>query len=364
MKRRLFNFVRVIFLVAVLIAAIWGTMQISSAHREAFPHYHAQRGSGLLLVLLLLVWYISVILLRVGTGRLSGYRLYHLQLPFVEVCRQGKVKLRLSKHILPGLFMLPPRTDASSPYRLYMLTVPLSLLLLVVITIVLIPLCWATAAARQIITLPLVCIAVLFCLLLPRRQNDLLTQLLDFRHPENLRAWECTMHISAALSEDKLLIDMPAEWFPDKPLVLADNINVQIHTINGASRMIQQQHFTEAYELLHPLFDLRPTPENHPSIACAFLNGAVCEAMTGLPPTCLSQLDHPSVQYMTPPTWHGRMLTAKYARALFVTHDENEASALLKEIEAVIRTDRRDQHIVRILQEKAGLSPTIKEEIP
>ena len=162
------------------------------------------------------------------------------------------------------------------------------------------------------------------------------------------------MHITAALNEGKRLADMPDAWFQRYPAEIADDVYVSNCIINGSSRLIRQHRFEEAYAMLRPLFDLNPAAENHHFIACSILNGAICEALTDRPPMCLSQLEHTSVKYMTPPAWQPRLLTAKYARALLLNHDDAEAAALLEAMEQHIEKDDIDRRLVLRLQEKAA----------
>lgn len=359
MKRKLFNLCRVAVLLAVLGCAIYGEIQLSTRHQLDFPQFYAGGTSTSLMPLLFFVLLIFVLtpLAQVFTGFASGYSLYHLQLPFLNICSKGKVRPRLSRKLRPSIHMLPPRTDGTSPYRLYLLSLPLTLLLLILLTALLAALCWHTAAARTFLPLTLASTAALCVLLLPRKNGDLLWPLLLFpRAPETQRAWECTLHISAALDEGKKLADMPAEWFAATPPVHTENAHVQVHTINSASRTMRQYRFPEAYALMRPLFDLTPSPENHQAIACSILNGAICEAMADLPPMCLSQLDHTSVKYMLPPNWEARLQLTKYTRALFLHHDEAEAAALLPDILKAVEDGKTDGTLLRMLQEKAGIA--------
>ena len=77
---------------------------------------------------------------------------------------------------------------------------------------------------------------------------------------------------------------------------------------------------------------------------------------------CLSQLEHPSVKYMTPAHWAPRARTAQYARALLLNRDEAEAAALLPAIEKDVAEDQTDGALIRRIQEKAGIPP--KEATP
>lgn len=364
MKRKLLNWIRILLVAAVIIALFYGFMQVYGLHMRSFPQHYANSAiTNLIPFVAALVLFPLPPIVRVQLARRGGYRLYWMQLLFLEVCRGGKVKLRFNGRIRLGMLMLPPRTDGTSPYRLYLLAMPLILLGSAVLLALLAALLWETAAFLVLFSLALMSLVGCCVLLLPNKNGDSLSLFFALnRHPELVRTCECSAYISAALSDGMLLADMPEDWFISEPPVLTDSIHVQVHTINSASWLIQHQRFADAYALLRPLFDLQPAPENHQSIACTILNGAICEALADLPPMCLNKLDHPSVQYMTPAAWQGRLLTAKYARALLLEHDEAAADALLKECEALSKNDARDANIVRLLQEKAGRNMMSEEE--
>lgn len=364
MKRKALNFVRIIGLLGLLAVFLQGLRLLSFAHQDAVPEaYMGEAGnSALPLVFFVLTIYVLMPFYQAGVIRLSGYRLHRMQLPFLEICRMGRVKLRPNGSIRPFMHAVPPRTDGTSPYRLYVLSMPLLFLLLGGFTALLTALVWHTAAARSMLPMPFACFFTFALVLFPRRSGDPLTALLEFRNQELLRAWECSLHISAALDEGLELTDMPDEWFPAEPPVRTDNRYVQVLAVNCASRLIRQQQYDQAYGIMRPLYDLRPAPDTHQVIACAILNGTLCEALAELPPMCMSQLDHQSVQYMTPGSWKPRLLAAKFARALFLSHDEDEASSLLRELEAACAPDDHTRTIIRLLQEKAGAASTSQEE--
>ena len=225
----------------------------------------------------------------------------------------------------------------------------------VLCTLLLIP-TWDTYAARILMLPAFLGFVITLALLLPRKNGtDFLSRVLILRRGKDyVRAWECSAHISYALSLGKKLMDMPEEWFQTYSAETAEDIYVSNCIINGSSRLIRQFRFQEAYAMLRPLFDLKPMPENHQVIACSILNGAICEAADDLPPMCLSQLEHTSVKYMTPPAWQPRLLTAKYARALLLNHDEAEAAVLLEEMTKHIEQNDIDRRLVLLLQEKTG----------
>lgn len=355
MKKKLFNGVRVLLVVGIILAAFYGYMQLYGLHMRSFPqHYTNSAVTHLLPVAAMLVFLPLLLMAWVMIGRKLGYRLHWMQLLFLEVCRAGKVKLRFTGRIRLGMLMLPPCTDGTSPYRLYLLAPTLILLGTAVLLALLAALLWETAALYSLISLAFACVGVGCAKLLPIKNSDNLGLYFDIRRsPEMHRAWECCAYIGAAMEAGTRLASMPDDWFISEPPAQADNIYMQVHIINSASRLIQQEQFAKAYPLLQPLLNLQIAPDTHQSIACAILNGAICEALAELPPRCLGQLDHPSVQYMTPPSWQGRVLTVKYARALFLNHDAQEAAALLSQCEERLKTDDRDANIIRLLREKA-----------
>ena len=101
-----------------------------------------------------------------------------------------------------------------------------------------------------------------------------------------------------------------------------------------------------------PTKSIPPTPATHTVVACSILNGAVCEALAELTPVCLNQLEQPSVQYMTPPAWQPRYLTALYARALLIDRDEQKAGELLVQLRQADPAHIEDE-MIRLLQAKA-----------
>ena len=360
MKRNVTNLLRIACLIALFAAALWGVMELNTLHSETTPLFYARDFSIPVVIQALLFVLIFALMpfAQALAGIVSGYRLYRIGILFLVVTRTDKLRIRLSKRLLFGVQMLPPRTDGTSPYKLYLMAVPLYCLSLSAMFLLLAFLLWQTAAAQTLIFFSCVCFGGLLGLLLPQRHDgDRLSQLLSFRRSRDLRrAWECWLHMTAALNQKIPLADMPDEWFQAYPAEMADDLCVSVCMINGSSRLIRQRRFTEAYDMLRPLFDLKPAPETHQTIACALLNGAICEAMEDLPPMCLSQLEHPSVKYMLPHTWQPRLLTAQYARALFIRRDEAEAAALLAEISKIPDEVQIDASLLTLLQEKAAKS--------
>ena len=365
MKKKLFTYLRVILLFALAALAFWGIWALGMQHHFACPELYAPGSSDyawLTTTLFVLIFLLMPLLESIGE-LLTGYRLHRMRILFIEFTHQEKLRVRLSKRPGWGAFLVPPRVDGSSPYRLAMLSLPLSLALLAVLHLALAAAFWHTGPAKAVLIIPAVCLGLIVVTLLPRRNgSDYLSLLLAFRNPDKLRAWECAMHISAALGDGKKLMDMPEEWFQRYPAEVADDPYVSNCIISGSSRLMRQGRFAEAYDMLRPMYDLVPAPDTHPIIACALLNGAICEALEDRQPMCLSQLEHPSLKYMCPPTWEPRRRTAQYARALFLNHDEAEAAALLPAIEKDVAEDQTDGALIRRIQEKAGIPP--KEATP
>lgn len=368
MKRRLMNFIRVICIIAVFVLALTGLMHLNDLHRAEFPRFYgADAYNSYLPVIAAIVLFLLTPLVSALVGKLCGYRVLESCIAFLRITWGKKVRLTRPGF---GTSMLPPRLDGTSPFVLPMLAGPLYLLLLSAVFLLLARLYWASAAVSQLLYLAFVLLALTLVQLLPRKKgSDLLSQVIDrLRSRDLVRAMECTMHITEALSRRQKLLDMPEEWFQTYPASLAEDLYVSNCIINGSSRLIRQLRYAEAYEMLRPLFDLKPAPDTHQIIACAILNGAICEAMAedesgaSLPPMCLSQLEHQSVKYMTPPSWQPRLATAKYARALFITHDEAEAAALLPVIERAVREDQADGTLIQRMQEKAGILPAAEGE--
>lgn len=365
MKKKQFSYLRTIALLALAGLAFWGLMSLGALHRRTCPELYAPGSSDyawLYLVLFALIILLIPVISSIG-GLLTGYRLHRMRILFLDVRQEEKLRVRLSKRPGWGAFLVPPRIDGTSPYKLALLSAPLALAALSAICLALALIFWHTGPAQALLIVPVACLGLLVVHFLPRKNGtDLLSRLLAFRNKDKLRAWECALYVTASLNDGKKLSEMPDEWFQRYPAEAADDLYVSNCIVNGSSRLMRQSRFAEAYDMLQPLFGLAPSPDTHQTIACTLLNGAICEAIEGLPPVCLNQLEHPSVKYMTPAHWESRIRTAQYARALFLNHDEAEATALLPQIEKDIAEDQTDAALIRLLQEKAGL--ITKEETP
>ena len=365
LKRKLINWVRIAGLIAVAGLAAWGLVALGVLHRQSCPELYAPGSSDyvwLYIVLLLLCCLLMPVFGSLG-GLLSGYRLHRMQILFIEVTQEDKLRVRLSRRPGWGTILLPPRTDGTSPYVLALLSAPLTGVVLAVLCLALAAIFWHTGPARALLIVPAACLGLIVVVLLPRRNGaDILSRLLAFRNRDKLRAYECAMHIIAAQDEGKKLMDMPEEWFQQYPAEVADDLYVSNCIVSGSSRLIRQRRFAEGYDMLRPCLGLAPTPETHQLVACTILNGAICEALADIPACCLNQLEHESVKYMLPANWTPRLLTAKYARALFIDHDEAAAAALLGDIGTDPDTEQIDADLLRLMQEKAGL--TTKEATP
>ena len=357
-KRKLINLVRIVGLLGLFALAFWVLVTLGNLHQQTCPELYAPGSDDYLWLYMLLCALVLLMMPAITCigGLLSGYRLHRMRILFIEIAREDKLRIRLTRRMGYGALLLPPRTDGTSPYKLALLCAPLVMAALAAITLALTAIFWHTGPARALMIMPIACVLAIVFILLPRRNTtDCLSRVLAFRSRDKRRAWECSMHITAALSDGKRLMDMPEEWFQQYPAEVAEDLYVSNCIINGSSRLIRQARFAEAYEMLRPLFDLAPAPETHQLVACVLLNGAICEALAELPPHCLSRLELPSVKYMTPASWTPRLRTAQYARALFLNHDEAEAAALWTQIEKDMAADRIDDELIRRMQEKAGL---------
>ncbi len=358
MKKKLLTYLRIIVLIALAGLAAWGLVALIVMHRSTCPELYAPGHSDyiwLYLVLCALGCLLMPVFTSVG-ALMTGYRLHRMRILFIEIKQEDKLRVRLSKRPGLGTFLLSPRIDGTSPYKLALLSMPLSMMVLAGLCLALAALLWRTGPAVALLIVPAACLGIIFITLLPRRNgSDILSRLLAFRNRDKLRAWECAMHIAAALGDSKTLMGMPEEWFQRYPAEIADDLYVANCLINGSSRLIRQGRFPEAYDMLRPLLDLTPAPENHQIIACALLNGAICEALTDLPPLCLRQLEHPSIRYMCPPSWEPRRRTVQYAQALLLDHDEAKAAPFLLQIEKDIQAGHTDGKLIRRIQEKAGI---------
>ncbi len=325
MKKAL-RYLRTFGCIALLIAAVWGALNLSVLQQYQYQH---DTPSGPLPLLCMAGVFALLPFAMWGLGRLFGYRLNRLKLGFLHISGKDNPRLRLGRFGY-GIVLLPPRTDGTSPIAPVLMAL-LSILGFGVLFGLLAWIFWTTAAAQPLMLLSLVCVAFCLVRLLPRQggMDDLSMYLALRRDPELRRAWECGFHINAALAEKKTLSEMPDEWFLTAPPANAESPFSAYLAVNTSSRMMRQDRYAEAYAMLAPVLALAPAPQTYQVLSCAILNGALCEALADLPPRCLNQLDHPSVKYMTPPAWEPRRLAAQYAHALFVAHDENAAAALL-----------------------------------
>lgn len=358
MKHKLVGLLRVAGLIAVFVGALAGAMQLSGLHRASCPELYAadQPDYAWLSFVLAGLTFLTIPLLIALGGRLSGYRVKQINLLFLQITPEDRPHFRLTGRFGWGSTVLPPRTQPPIPYALYLLFVFLAMAALAAAYSLVALLLWRTGPARALLTMPILCICMAAVLLLPRRSGmDALSRVLVFRRNKDcLRAWACTLFISEALSRKMKLTDMPDEWFQTYPADLVVDVYVRTCMINGASRLMRQRRFAEAHGILLPLLTLKPAPDTHTEIACAILNGAICEAAAELPHQFLNLLDHDAVRYMLPPSWQPRLLTARYAHALFVSRDDAAAAALLAQIDQLGDAGSTDQVLLTILQEKAA----------
>lgn len=363
MKQKLWHFIRVICLIAGLVLAVIGFMYLGDLHREAFPRFYgAGRERSILPGLLAGMLFLLTPLAVAGAGRLCKHRVTQSCIAFVHIV-WGK-GIRLGRPCF-GTAMLPPRLDGASPFVLPMLSTSLYSLCLSGLFLLLSLLLWKTAEVETLLFIALFFFVLALTQCLPRANGtDVLSRVWRMRRsPDLVRAWECATHINDALADGKTLPDMPDAWFQTYPAELAEDVYVSNCMINGSSRLIRRERYGEAYEMLRPLFNLKPAPHTHRVIACAVLNGAVCEVMNDLPPMCLEQLDHHSVKYMTPSNWQPRMELARYARAL-LHHNEDEAAEILSGLEKLLEQNDADRTTLIRLQRKTGVTPQAGGDTP
>ena len=346
--------------IALSVLLIWGWyrgfMALLDFHYTCFPELH-QTPINQWLVFLPLAFFFLLMPFPVAAIVLaSGYRLHRIHWFFLEITKPDQLRVRWKKKLGWNVCLLPPRTDGASPYVLYWSSVPLFFAAFAALLGVLLVICWRTPAARYLIIAFLAVLLWVFLMPVLPTRNNFLDRVLTLRKSRDLRrAWECNLHMTAAMEQGIQLQDMPEAWFLPYPAALQDQVLVRFTNFNRASRLINQQREAEGYEILRYFFDLKPTPETNMLIAGAILNGALCEALVDLPPMCLSQLDHPTLKLPLPPTWIRGRLYAEYARALFLHHDEAEAAAILPKLEAAIEKDGKDRLTLERLQRKAGL---------
>lgn len=336
-------------------ALIAGMLALDQAHRAAFPALAQEELSTGALFLGMLLYVLGMPFAGWLLGAASGCRLQEMHLIFLSVTGQQGLQVRFTRRFGLGVSLLPPRTDGTSPYVLPSLSRLVWGGLLGGAALLATAAAWAQPAARTLLVLDLLYALFLLVTLLPRsRRDDAISLYLDLkRSREFRRTWECAQCILSAQRAGKSLADMPPEWFLTAPPAKVEHVLMQVHAVNSASYLMPQLRFREAYAIVEPLLALQPAPETHESIACAILNGAICEALADLPPCCLLQLDHPSVRYMTPPPWRVRRLLAEYARTLVVDRDAQLAARLLERIGDAASAGFNGT-LIRLLQEKAG----------
>lgn len=358
MKRKLFNWLRVIAIIAICVLIFQAFTALLSLQydscSETLSTNTLAAAYTIGLVLLLLSMPIGACLI----SRIGGWQLHTLHILFIQVSNKDKLRVRFVPRLGYYARMLPSRIDGASPWVLRLFAEPFYLTAMSMLLALACVITWHTPVAHIFLILSFGCFSGACFILLPSK-NDRLLQALRFRRDARYRqAFECAQHISAAGMDKVHLQDMPEDWFPALPAALLDDQFIRYITFQRSSWLIRNERELEGYEALLPLLDLSPAPETYLTIAGAILNGAVVEALHDLPPRCLQLLDDPSVKYMTPANWDRAVKMALYARALFLHQDETEAAALLPEVEKHITPEREEpRRTLRRLQEKAGLVP-------
>lgn len=354
--KKLVKLIRIVLSVLIVIGWYKGYMALLEFHYVCFPELHAAPTNYAFVFLPLVCCFLLMIFPIMAIAMASGYQLHRLHWFFLEITKPDKLRIRWTKKLGFTARLLPPRTDGTSPYVLYWCSANLFFAAFAAILGVLLVICWRTPAARYLIIAFLAMLLWVFLGPVLPRKNNHLDLILAFRKSRDLRrAWECNLHLAAALDRKEKLRDMPEEWFLPVPAALQDEPLVQFYNFNRAAWLISQDRYAEGYEALRYFFDLVPAPKTHTMIASAILNGVVCEALGDLPPMCMSQLDHPSLKLPLPPVWETQRLLAEYARALFLHHDEAEAAAILPKLEAAFAKEERPRDAIEDLQRKAGL---------
>lgn len=358
MKRKLFNLLRVIAVIAVCVLLFQAFTALLSLQYAICPETLSTNTLAAALTCGLVFILLSMPIGACLISRMAGWRLHSLHILFIQITRKDKLRVRFVPRLGYYVHMLPPRIDGTSPWVLRLFAEPFYLTAMSILLALACVMIWHTPVARLFLTLVISCFGGACFILLPSK-NDRLLQALRFRRDARCRqAFECAQHISAAVMDKVHLQDMPEAWFPALPAALLDDYFVRYITFQRSSWLIHNEREAEGYEVLLPLLDLTPAPETYTTIAGAILNGAVVEALTDLPPRCLQLLDDPSVKYMTPASWDRAVKMALYARALFLHHSEDEAAALLPEVEKHITPEREEPRRTLLrLQEKAGLIP-------
>ena len=357
MKKPL-KLIRIILAVLIYLAWMTGVHTFIDFHAEAYPELYTADFNPLPYFLLLIMTFILLVFPITWMSLRAGYKLHRIHLLFLEITQPDQLRVRWTKKLGWQIRLLPPHTDGTSPIAAYYLGRYLCYIATAVLFGVLTAILWRTPASRFLSMFFL--FWVLYALLiplLPIRSNGLDAYLALRKSQDLRRAWECSLHLNAAMEQKKKLRDMPAEWFLPYPEELKDEPLVMYANFNRSAWLISQDRYAEGYEGLRYFFNLTPAPKTHSMIAMAILNGVMCEALGDLPPMCMSQLDHFSLKLPLPQNWENQRLLAEYARALFLHHDEVEAAAILPKLEAAFEKEDRPRDSIEDLQRKAGILP-------
>lgn len=357
--KKLVKMIRIVLSIALVIGWYQIMQALIDFHYTCCPELYGTAANKTLLFLPLIVLLLMMPFPIAAITAASGYKLHRLHWLFLVITKPDKLRIRLNKKLGFSLRMLPPRTDGTSPYVLYWCSAYVIIAALFVISALLAAIFWRTPASRYLNNYFLGTGLWVFLLPLLPTKGNAINRVLAFRRSQDLRrAWECSMHTAAAMDQGMELTEMPEEWFLPYPEKIQDHPLVRLNNFNHAARLIDQERPLEGYECLRYFFDLTPAPDTYQLIAGAILNGAIVEALNDLPPMCLSQLEHASLKLPLPPQWERGLLTARYACALFVHHDENEAAAILPELEKMIEKEGKGHETLERLQKKAGIGGT------
>ena len=173
MKKKLLTYLRILLLLALAGLAAWGLVSLGVLHQTACPDLYAPGSSDyawLYLVLFALIILLIPVISSIG-GLLTGYRLHRMRILFLDVRQEEKLRVRLSKRPGWGTFLVPPRIDGTSPYKLALLSAPLSLAITAGLCLVLALIFWHTGPAQALLIVPVACLGLLVVLFLPRKKR-------------------------------------------------------------------------------------------------------------------------------------------------------------------------------------------------
>lgn len=280
-------------------------------------------------------------------SRMSGWRLAEMSFLGFGLHRNAENRLRLMFRrpvSTVAILVTPPRLDGSSPYLAFILG-PVLLLA---------PIGFATIAVsvllRQTPDMYYLfisgCFMVLMGLaeLLPIYDSGVILTLRRLRLSENQRrAMEQYRLVYAENRRGQSISCMPEAAFRSFPPEALTSPLVFTAQNNVCTRLLGDGRYGEALAHLKVLMDRLPDPALHMKRKATGMNtltisAAIAEIMAGETPHYAARLDDPGLAAPVNDVYHERWLLACYLRALLVNREEEDAAALLSDLESRLST--------------------------